>query len=186
MFAARALLREFAARQEQKSERRAALGKLPSVSIPDPDNNPLWQMIKNLPVEELRSQLTEEGVDVGQLKSKALLQKALYKYLAPEAEPEPTLRAGELERFATKEKELQRTPEEIEATLLEKLRRETNNPELTLEQVVADPTKFEIALMDAMLSPREQERVGWQDTRDLSQLRAIEDAISNANPDETN
>ena len=184
MFAARALLREFAARQEQKNERRAALGKLPSVSIPDPDNNPLWQMIKNLPVEELRAQLTEEGVDVGKLKSKALLQKALYKYLAPEAEPEPTLRAGELERFATKEKELQRTPEEIEATLLEKLRRETNNPELTLEQVVADPTKFETALMDAMLSPREQERVGWQDTRDMSQLRAIEDAISNANPDE--
>jgi len=174
LFGVRSLVRELLSRREQKEQARKELGNLPSLQIPDPENNPLWQMIRQLPVEELRAQLTEEGVDVGLLKSKALLQKALYSRLAPEAEARVVATPEQTRKFEAARLEKARGEEEIYVDAIRKIRKATGDSNLTVEQVKARVTELETALMDANLSPREQELFGWKDTRDLSQVSAIE------------
>jgi len=177
LFGVRSLVRELLSRREQKQQAREQLGNLPSLQIPDPENNPLWQMIRQLPVEELRTQLQEEGIDVGLLKSKALLQKALYSRLAPEAEARVVATPEQTRKFEAARLEKARGYEEVYVDAIRKLRAEVGDQSLRVEQVKADPSKYETQLMDANLSPREQEIFGWRDPRNPEQVAQIEQQL---------
>lgn len=162
LFGVRALLREMLARRQQREQIKQQLGNVAGVRVPDPENNPLWQMISQLPSEELIAQLQEQGIDTGLLKSKALQQKALYSQLAPESEAPPVaspeqqakfqnLQAGitpEMEKVAATEKAmLEKFPETPdEPSWITKAR---ENLKKTTLSALGGQTLYDLALVHA-------------------------------------
>lgn len=122
LFGVRSVVRELLSRREQKSQARAQLGDILSRQIPNPDENPLWQMITQLPTEELRTQLSENGVDISGMRSKAVLQKALYSTLAPVSEKAPVASPAKLQEFSDLQAGItpeQRAIQDTEAKMLQ-------------------------------------------------------------------